>query len=261
MRITPRKGNKDLFILYKKLSTCSRLKNLYVNDIKHKTRDFSKLLSIIPHLNRLNLYGCHLSSYQLTSVYQQITNLQLLILNDDHRDVPANALTLTQVKTVKLENAFLSSEQLNFIYQEISSSSNCKLKYLLIGQSDHTNVDSKLLISAFSKLKQVNLTSCKISFEHLMSILLAIDRKEIKLEHISLFSNYNYLTLKLRLGIDLMLRLEKLPVAIDLRWEVPCGAYFYKHFYTIRKNMSSVKYFGVHNTLNLFQHKVESLYV
>ena len=36
MRITPRKGNKDLFILYKKLSTCSRLKNLYVNDIKQE---------------------------------------------------------------------------------------------------------------------------------------------------------------------------------------------------------------------------------
>ena len=191
MRITPRKGNNDLYNLYKKLSTCSRLKNLYVDNIHHKHRDFSKLLSIIPHLNRLNLYKCHLSSYQLTSIYRKIRNLQLLILDDDHRDVPADllALSLTKVKKVKLEYANLSTKQLTLIYEEISSSSNSILEYLKIGFSDHTKVETELLISAFLKLKQVDSDTCRFKFEQIITIL--IDRRldsSHSLEYLSLFA-------------------------------------------------------------------------
>ena len=252
-RITPRKENILLFNLYQKLSTCSRLKNISLRHIDHDTKDFSKLLSIIPHLNRLNLHWCHLSSYQLTSVYQQITNLQLLILNDDHRDVPANALTLTQVKTVKLENAFLSSEQLTLIYQEISSSSNCKLKYLKIDLSNHRNVETELIISAFSKLKQVNIETCKIKFNQLLSILLAIDRgKVIKLERVSLFSSYDYIQ---HLPKDLILRLEKASVAIDLR-RGTLFPHYYKHLYTIKPSYLRMPL--EQDSPDLFSYEVES---
>ena len=231
-RITPREENIALFNLYEKLSTCSRLKNISLRHITHDTKDFSKLLSIIPHLNRMNLHWCHLSSYQLTSVYQQITNLEMLTVNDDLRHVPPDllALTLTKVKRVKLEYANLSSEQLTLIYQEISSSSNCKLKYLKIDLSNHTNIESKLIISAFSKLKQVNIETCKINFVQLFSILLAIDRKVIQLERVSLFSSYEFIQ---NLPKDLILRLEKASVAIDLR-RGTLFPHYYKHLYTIK---------------------------
>ena len=233
-RITPREENKNiaLFNLYEKLSTCSRLKNISLRHITHDTKDFSKLLSIIPHLNRMNLHWCHLSSYQLTSVYQQITNLEMLTVNDDLRHVPADllALTLTKVKRVKLEYANLSSEQLTLIYQEISSSSNCKLKYLKIDLSNHTNVESKLIISAFSKLKQVNIETCRIEFEQLMDILFAIDRGEIKSEYVCL---YTYFENILHLPSDLILRLEKGPVALELKWIGMWGLVHYKRFYKV----------------------------
>ena len=188
-RITPCKENIILFNLYQKLSTCSRLKNISLRHIDHDTKDFSKLLSIIPHLNRLNLHWCHLSSYQLTSVHQQITNLQMLKHNDDLSHVPADvlALSLTKVKRVNLEYANLSSEQLTLIYQEISSSSNSILENLKINFSDHRNIESELLISAFSKLKQVDIKTCKINFEQMISILK--DRRIDSLDYLSLFSH------------------------------------------------------------------------
>ena len=190
-RITPRKENILLFNLYQKLSTCSRLKNISLRHIDHDTKDFSKLLSIIPHLNRLNLHWCHLSSYQLTSVYQQITNLQMLTHNEDLSHVPPDvlALSLTKVKKVKLEYANLSTKQLTLIYEEISSSSNSILEYLKIGFSDHTKVETELLISAFSKLKQVDSDTCRFKFEQIITIL--IDRRldsSHSLEYLSLFA-------------------------------------------------------------------------
>ena len=155
----------------------------------HAISDFSKkLLSIIPHLKILEMEYCQLNSYQLTSVYQHITNLQLLILDDDLRDVPADllALTLTKVKRVNLEYANLCTKQLTLIYQEISSSSNSILENIKIAFSDHTNVETELLISAFSKLKQVELDTCKINFEQIVSILK--DRRIDSLDYLSLFT-------------------------------------------------------------------------
>ena len=150
-----------------------------------------KLLSIIPRLNILSIEWCKLSSYQLTSIYRKIRNLQLLILDDDHRDVPADllALSLTKVKKVKLEYANLSTKQLTLIYEEISSSSNSILEYLKIGFSDHTKVETELLISAFSKLKQVDSDTCRFKFEQIITIL--IDRRldsSHSLEYLSLFA-------------------------------------------------------------------------
>ena len=145
-----------------------------------------KLLSIIPCLNILKMELCQFSSYQLTSIFQHITNLELLILDNDLRDVPANVLSLTKVKRVNLEYANLSTEQLTLIYQEILSSSNSILENIKIGFSDHTNVETELLISAFSKLKQVHINTCGINFKQLMSIL--IDRRLDSLEYLSLFA-------------------------------------------------------------------------
>ena len=145
----------------------------------------------------------------------------MLLLNDDHSFVPADllALSLTKVKIVNLEYANLSKEQLTLIYQQISSSSNCNLKYLQIGQSDHTNVDTELLISSLSKLKQMDIGTCIISFDQLMSILLAlpIDGDGNGLEYICLFSYRDYIN---DLPFHLILRLNKGSVDVELSWRI-----------------------------------------
>ena len=197
----PLSYNTNPYSSLKKISACPRLKELYMCHLvsynKHIKNDFSKsLLSIIPRLNILKIEWCNMSSYQLTSIYQQITNLELLMSNDDHRDVPANvlALALTKVKIVNLKYANLSTEQLTLIYQQISSSSNCNLKHLKINYSDHTNVDTELLITALSKLKVLNISTCRINFEQFINILngIGIDRRVTKLEKLFLFSVFSY---------------------------------------------------------------------
>ena len=225
---------------FKKISSSSlRLKELNLQHVNLSERDFApKLLSIIPRLNILKLEWCKidtfkLSSLELNSIYQQITNLKLLLLNDVmHTCVPPDllALSLTKVEKVILESAYLSTEQLTLIYQEISSSSNCNLKYLKIDRSDHTNVDTQLMIRAFSKLKQINIETCRIEFEQLMDILFAIDRGEIKSEYVCLYAYFEYI---LHLPSDLILRLQKGPLALELKWIGLWGLVHYKRFYKV----------------------------
>ena len=221
------------------ISSFLRLKELNLQHVNLSERDFvSTLLPIIPRLNILKMEWCKietfkLDSLELNSIYQQITNLNLLLFNDAiHTCVPADllALSLTKVEKVILECAYLSKEQLTLIYQEISSSSNCNLKYLKIGRSDHTNVDTQLMISAFSKLKQVNIETCRIEFEQLMDILFAIDRGEIKSEYVCLYTYYENI---IHLPSDLILRLEKGPVALELKWLGLWGMVHYKRFYKV----------------------------
>ena len=104
------------------------------------------------------------------------------------------------------------------------------MEYLKIDFSDHRNIETELIISAFSKLKQVNIETCKINFTQLLSILSAIDRKVIKLERVSLFSTHDFIQ---NLPKDLILRLEKAPVAIDLR-KGTLFPHYYNHLYTIK---------------------------
>ena len=221
------------------ISSSLRLKELNLQHVNLSERDFtSTLLSIIPRLNILKMEWCKintfkLSSLEVNSIYQQITNLELLLLNDvSHTWVPADllALSLTKVEKVILESTYLSKEQLTLIYQEISSSSNCNLKYLKIDRSDHTNVDTQLMIRAFSKLKQINIETCRIEFEQLMDILFAIDRGEIKSEYVCLYAYFEYI---LHLPSDLILRLQKGPLALELKWIGLWGLVHYKRFYKV----------------------------
>ena len=197
-----------------------------------KSNVSKKILSIIPRLNILKMELCQFSSYQLTSIFQHITNLELLILDNDLKDVPGDllALSLTKVKRVNLEYANLSTEQLTLIYQEILSSSNSILENIKIDFSDHTNVETELLISAFSKLKQVRIYTCRINFEQLMFIL--IDRRLDSLEYLSLFA-YPW-------------DIEKIPSYVKFR-ERNKMKFFWCHYSVVITSPSNFENYGLLN--------------
>ena len=201
-------------LIYKKISieNCPRLKELKMCHVQHKKSDFSKnLLSIIPHLDILTIEWSMTPS-DLSSIYLQIPNLKLFVSNDDHRDIPPSllAFSLTKVETVKLDYANLTTEQLNLIYQQISSS-NCNLKYLKIGYADHKKVDTELLISALSKLEELDIATCMIHFHQFMSIFMAIADDRTKLKHLTLFSFPRYI---FYLPPDLIFNVRKTSVVV-----------------------------------------------
>ena len=140
--------------------------------------------------------SCHLSSEQLTAIYQRISSStslkELLIRANNHRKVPSDLLAsaLIRLEKVDISACVLSSEQLRTLLSNIAASS--KLQHLRLNYNNLSEVPSELLVTAVSTLKAVGLKFADLTADQVSALYRMVAEKRAgKLKYLYM-RNYHY---------------------------------------------------------------------